>query len=221
MLKNNVLIQYRPEFSISRNIGERIIKIPVSKMLFIETVAFKFNLQIDLIIILQIIKKNKYGFMTFFGKFCKTDDTITCALEISQNAFSKYFITFCCFFFLFSSSRKGGGFLWKYKKSFFCKRLYLNGHTFQNYYLLGVTLSFYLFLKRIHRTKQVSHFQGSTARIRKSHNFYYTTYPLYLFGVSILTMSHRLKQTLYTMFNRASFSERLLLSDRKFSRGES
>ena len=73
MLKNNVLIQYRPEFWISRNIGERIIKIPVSKMLFIETVAFKFNLQIDLIIILQIIKKNKYeklvkrnGVMTFF-----------------------------------------------------------------------------------------------------------------------------------------------------------
>ena len=60
MLKSNVLIQYRPEFWISRNIGERIIKIPVSKMLFTETVAFKFNMQIDLITILQIIKKNKY-----------------------------------------------------------------------------------------------------------------------------------------------------------------
>ena len=42
-------------------------------MLFTETVAFKFNLQIDLIIILQFIKKNKYeklvkrnGVMTFF-----------------------------------------------------------------------------------------------------------------------------------------------------------
>ena len=47
MLKNNVLIKYRPEFWISRNIGE--------------------------IIILQIIKKNKYeklvkrnGVITFF-----------------------------------------------------------------------------------------------------------------------------------------------------------
>ena len=73
MLKNNVLIQYRPEFWISRNIGERIIKIPIPKMLFTETLAFKFNLKIDLIIILQIIKKNKYeklvkrnGVITFF-----------------------------------------------------------------------------------------------------------------------------------------------------------
>ena len=73
MLKNNVLILYRPEFSISRNIGERIIKTPVSKILFTETVAFKFNLQIDLIIIFQFMKKNKYeklvkrnGVMTFF-----------------------------------------------------------------------------------------------------------------------------------------------------------
>ena len=60
-------------------------------MLFIETVAFKSNLQIDFIIILQIIKKNKYeklvkrnGVMNFFCLFCKTDDVITCALEISK-----------------------------------------------------------------------------------------------------------------------------------------
>ena len=111
-------------------------------------------------------------------------------------------------------------FLSKNKKLIFSKRLYLNGHTFQQFYILGITLSFYLFLKRIDRTKQVSHFQGSTARIRKSHNFYYTTSPLYPFGVSILTMSHRLKQTLYTMSNRGSFSERLLLTDRKFRSGE-
>ena len=35
--------------------------------------------------------------------------------------------------------------------------LYLTGHTFQNYYLLRITLKVYPFLKCIHWTKQVLH----------------------------------------------------------------
>ena len=53
LLKNNVLILCRLEFlNITEYRGERMIKIPVFKILF----AAKVNLLIDLIIMLQFIK---------------------------------------------------------------------------------------------------------------------------------------------------------------------
>ena len=124
MLKNNLLIQYRPEFLISRNIGEKIIKIPVPKMLFTETLAFKFNLNINLIIILQFIKKNKYeqlvkrnGVITFFfANFAKLMTSSHVLLKLVRKCFLEIFyniLLFEYFFFHFTSSGKGGGFLSK------------------------------------------------------------------------------------------------------------
>ena len=119
-------------------------------MLFTEIVAFKFNLQIDHIIILQFFKKNKYeklvkrnGVLTFFADFAKLMTSLHVLLKLVRKCFFEIFyniLLFANFFFHFSSSGKGGVFfLSKYKKLNFCKT-YLNGHTFQKYYLLGVTL---------------------------------------------------------------------------------
>ena len=114
--------------------------------------------------------------LLFFANFAKLMTSSHVLLKLVRKCFLEIFyniLLFKHFFFHFTSSGKGGGFLSKSKKLNFCKRLYLNGHTFQKYYLLRVTLLFYLFLKGIHRTKQVSHFQGSIASIRKSYYYYY------------------------------------------------
>ena len=119
-------------------------------MLFTETVAFKFNLQIDLIIILQIIKKNKYeklvkrnGVMTFFTNFAKLMTSSHVLLKLIRKCFLE---TICClriFSFILLLLEKEEVFYQNKKKLNFCKRLYLNGHTFQKYYLLRVILSFF------------------------------------------------------------------------------
>ena len=92
-------------------------------MLFTETLAFKFNLQIDLIIILQIIKKNKYeklvkqnGVITFFANFAKLMPSLDVLLKLVRKCFLEIFyniLLFEHFFFHFTSSGKGGVFLSK------------------------------------------------------------------------------------------------------------
>ena len=119
-------------------------------MLFTETVAFKFNLPIDLIIILQIIKKNKYGkiakrngIMTFFANFAELMTSSHVLLKLERKCFLERFyniLLFEHFFFRFFFREKEGFFYRNKIKKIFCKRLYLNDHTFQKYYLLGVTL---------------------------------------------------------------------------------